>query len=57
MSHAIHNNIVSFIWSIADGCLLEETKDSVLAKTELRSFEFLHSTPIAYAGTGRIKVT
>jgi hypothetical protein len=30
MDHDTHNKIVTFIWSIADDCLLEDTKESIM---------------------------
>jgi len=39
MDHSTHNRIVSFIWSIADDCLLEDTKEAVLAEVRFQKDE------------------
>lgn len=36
MDHSTHNKIVSFIWSIADDCLLEPSKDTVLEEVRFQ---------------------
>ncbi len=36
MDHAVHNKIVSFIWSIADDCLLEPSKDAVMEEVRFQ---------------------
>lgn len=59
MDYTAHNMIVSFIWSIADGCLRDvfvrgKFRDVILAKFVLRHLDVL-SEPTKYAVSEEVR--